>query len=151
MKRLILIIIALLFFAIPVAKMPIPDNSEAYISYCKEFLKWECIYQAIAYVESKNNPKAIGVKGDGGIIQILPKGRGGYLDEANRLLKEDRFADNDRFCPEKSREIWDVVMKHRNPEKSLLKAIKLHNPRASKLYGIKVTKEYYKLLKSNIL
>ena len=72
----------------------------------------------------------------------MPEGSGGYLDDANRLLRERRYTDKDRFCPVKSREIWEVVMKYRNPDKSLSKAIKLHNPGAGKLYSKRVQQKY---------
>lgn len=112
----------------------------------KERYKWDCVYWAISAVESEFNHLAIGSKGDGGVIQIMPKDSGGYLDEANRLLKEEKYIDKDRFSPAKSREIWDVVMKYRNPERSILKTIKLHNPRAGKWYEKRVMREYGKLI-----
>lgn len=114
----------------------------------KEHYKWECVYWAIASVESEFNHLALGTKGDGGIIQIMPKGSGGYLDEANRLLKEERYTDKDRFCPVKSREIWEVVMKYRNPGKSLSKAIKLHNPNAGSWYHKRVLAKYEEFSKT---
>ena len=114
----------------------------------KERYKWDCVYWAISAVESEFNHLAIGSKGDGGVIQIMPKGSGGYLDEANRLLKEDKYTDKDRFCPVKSREIWEVVMRHRNPNKSLFKAIKLHNPKAGSLYLNKVIIKYEEFIKT---
>lgn len=112
------------------------------------FYRWECVYWAISAVESEFNHLAIGSKGDGGVIQIMPKGSGGYLDEANRLLKEERYADKDRFCPVKSREIWEVVMKFRNPQKSLLRAIKLHNPNAGSWYSKRVLAKYEEFSKT---
>ena len=145
MKKLLLITI-LTLSTLSIARL-LPDTSEEYKSYYSEFLKWEMVYQSIVFVESGNNPFAVSHKGAGGVIQILPEGSGGYLDEANRLLKEDRFTDNDRFCPVKSREIWEVVMKYRNPEKSLLKAIKLHNPKAGQWYAERVMKKYNELVK----
>lgn len=151
MKSLLLILILFLASSMPIAGPTGCDNSKTYKTYCSEFVKWECVYQAIAQVESGNNPGAVGSKGDGGVIQILPAGSGGYLDEANRLLKEERFADNDRFCPVKSREIWDIVMKFRNPERSVFKAIKLHNPKAGKWYEKRVMEAYNILLKQNNL
>lgn len=150
MKYIALILTAL-FISIRIGSAKFNDTSEEYKSYYYDYAKWECLYQAIATVESGNNPKAVGSRGDGGIIQILPKGSGGYLDEANRLLKEDKYADKDRFCPVKSREIWNTVMKHRNPKRDIKRAIKLHNPRAGKSYYYKVIKVYYNLLISNKL
>ena len=150
MKYIVLILTAL-FISIRIGSVKFNDTSEEYKSYYYDYAKWECLYQAIATVESGNNPKAVGSRGDGGIIQILPKGQGGYLDEANRLLGQDKYSDNDRFCPVKSREIWDIVMKFRNPERSVFKAIKLHNPKAGKWYEKRVMEAYNILLKQNNL
>lgn len=145
MKRGILLI-ALILFTLPLARL-MPDTSDEYRSYYNKFFHWEMVYQSIAYVESEFNHLAVSNKGAGGIIQIMPKGSGGYLDEANRLLKEDRYVDKDRFCPIRAREIWDTVMKYRNPEKSLKKAIKLHNPKAGGWYEERVMKKYNELIK----
>lgn len=147
MKRLILITALLFVFTKPIANHYTKDTSDKYRRYYNEFAKWEYLYIAICEVESGSNPTKVGTKGDGGIIQILPENAGGYLDEANRLLGFKRFKDKDRFCPVKSREIWEVVMKYRNPERSLLKAIRLHNPRAGKWYAERVTKKYEEFTK----
>ena len=114
----------------------------------KERYKWDCVYWAIAAVESEFINSAVSSKGAAGVIQIMPQGSGGYLDEANRLLKEERYTDKDRFCPVKSREIWEVVMKYRNPGKSLSKAIKLHNPRAGSWYSKRVLAKYEEFSKT---
>lgn len=122
--------------------------SISYKPYDKDLYSWECVYWAISSVESNFNHLAIGTKGDSGIIQIMPEGSGGYLDEANRLLKKREYTDKDRFCPKKSREIWEVVMKYRNPEKSLKRAIKLHNPKATAIYSEKVMNKYNEFIKT---
>lgn len=146
MKRFITIILFILIFNLQLLNSWYYDTSSKYVKYYKEFVKWEFLYIAICKVESNCDPTKIGRQGDGGIIQILPENTGGYLDEANRLLGYRRFKNADRFNPIKSREIWDIVMKHRNPEKNILKAIKLHNPRAGKWYKEKVMREFLKLL-----
>lgn len=140
MKKTLFLIIILLF--------PLGVNRLFRDIPSEDFYRWECVYWAIASVESEFNNSALGTKGDGGVIQIMPKGSGGFLDEANRLLGVDKFFDKDRFCPVKSREIWDVVMKFRNPQKSLLRAIKLHNPKAGKWYADRVFNKYNQFIKT---
>ena len=125
---------------------PNPYYSPEYLSYLASVERWECLYWSIVYVESEGNPLAVGKMGDGGLLQILPKGSGGYLDEANRILGWDKFKNGDRFSPGLTREIWEVVMSYHNPTKSLKKAIKMHNPRAGKSYEEKVMKKYRELI-----
>ena len=110
--------------------------------------RWDCVYWALSAVESEFNNLAVSSKGAAGVVQIMPEGSGGYLDEANRLLREKRYSNNDRFCPVKSREMWEVVMKYRNPGKSLSKAIKLHNPRAGSWYHKRVLAKYEEFSKT---
>ena len=133
---------------------PVSDSGIREYNYSEEQLRgfqllqdWENIYTAIVIVESKNDRFAVGSKGDAGLLQILPKNSGGYLDEANRLAGYDKYRNKDRFCPVLTREIWEVVMLHHNPQKCLKKAIKMHNPRGGQKYADKVIREYEKLTK----
>ena len=102
----------------------------------------DILFEAISLVESQGNPSAIGTKGDGGVLQILPKGRGGMLDEANRILSQEVFVDSDRFSKSKSKEMWMVVMNKKNPSYNIVKAAKIHNPKAPKSYLHKIIKAY---------
>lgn len=125
------------------------DLSEDYVSYYKENVQWDLLYNSIVIIESNGNNYAVSSKGAVGQIQSLPKGRGGYLDEANRILGINKYENIDLHNPVKAREIWDTVMKHHNPEKSINKAIKMHNPRAGDWYKQRILKVYNKLIEEN--
>lgn len=140
--KTILIILFILFHS------ALSAQTSEYLKHIPESsYRWNAIYLSIVHVESLGNHQAIGTKGDGGVLQILPEGKGGYLDEANRILGRKKFTNEDRFCPTRSREIWEVVMAHRNPDKNIDLAIRLHNPKARAWYREKVMKEYRKLIK----
>lgn len=111
-------------------------------------IKWDLVFKSISIIESGNNPLARSDSGDG-LLQILPQGSGGYLDEANRIAGYEKYQDEDRFCPEKSRSIWEDVMSYWNPKKDINKAIRFHNPNGGDEYFLKVFRVYKKLLKSN--
>lgn len=99
--------------------------------------EWDIFYLALVQVESRGNSNAIGKTNDVGIIQLTPI----YVKEANRILGEDKFTLECRFSPELSREMFEIVNSHRNPNKCIKKAIKLHNPRAGKWYADRIYKE----------
>lgn len=146
MKK-VLIIAIILINSLPISQSErgSPIYSEQYLEELRALQEWENIYTAIVIVESRGNPMAIGSMGDAGLLQILPEGKGGYLDEANRLVGYRKYRNEDRFCPVLTREMWEVVMLHHNPQKSLKKAIKMHNPRGGQKYADKVIREYNKL------
>ena len=85
--------------------------------------EWELFYEAVCWVESRNNPSAFGKHNDCGVIQITPI----YCKEANRILGYDCFTHEDAFCPIKSREMFDVVQGYHNPGKDILKGIRVQN------------------------
>lgn len=102
-----------------------------------EIDEWELLYEAIIQHESKGDPKAVNKSsGAAGLIQIMPEGKGGYLDEANKPKKI--YSNNDRFDPAKTREMWDKVQKRYNPQKDIHWAMKIHNPRGSIQYHIDI-------------
>lgn len=119
-----------------------------WINNLEKQIKWELVFTSISIIESKGNPLARSSSGDG-LLQILPQGSGGYLDEANRLAGYQKYSNNDRFCPEKTRLIWEDVMSYWNPKKDVHKAIRFHNPNGGDEYYYKVYKVYSKLLKTN--
>jgi len=85
--------------------------------------EWELFYEAVCFVESRNNPAAVGKNNDCGIIQITPI----YCKEANRILGYEYYTHEDAFCPIKSREMFDVVQGYHNPGKDILKGIRVQN------------------------
>lgn len=103
---------------------------------------WHYFIDAIIDVESKGNEKAIGKTNDVGVLQITPI----YVEEANRILGEKKYTLEDRYCKYKSIEIFTIVNAKHNPEKSFLKAIKLHNPNAPKSYQKAIIDRYVKLM-----
>lgn len=119
-----------------------------WIENLEKEIKWDLVFKSISIVESGGNPSATSTSGDG-LLQILPQGSGGYLDEANRLAGYEKYTDRDRFCPDKSRLIWEDVMSYWNPKKDIHKAIRFHNPNGGNGYYNKVFKVYAKLLKAN--
>ena len=120
------------------------DKSEDYKLYCYKISLWENLYLSIVEVESRGDNMAISHKGAIGHIQILPKGKGGYLDEANRISGYDKYSNTDLYSSVKSREIWDIVMNHHNPERDINKAIRMHNPRAGTWYRQRILKQLSK-------
>lgn len=116
--------------------IPEPDDTEK---------NWEYLYQAICQVESKGNNRAINVNtGARGIIQIMPLGKGGYLDEYNRLTHEG-LQDVDLDCPITSRKIFDKVQSTQNPDRDIEKAIKIHNYGGGELYKFEILMNYWKI------
>ena len=82
--------------------------------------EWELMYRSICEVESENNKQAI--NGDAvGIIQIRPV----YVQDLNRIYNAS-YSLEDRLCPVKSREMFELFQSHYNPERNIEKAIKLH-------------------------
>ncbi len=103
--------------------------------------EWDILIQAIIQVESEGDPFAVGKTNDVGILQITPI----YVKEVNRILKRNAYTLKDRMYEQKSLEMFEVYQRHHNPDKNLLKAIKLHNPGAGKWYADKVIKMFNEL------
>lgn len=103
--------------------------------------EWDILIQAIIQVESEGNPLAIGKTNDVGILQITPI----YVKEVNRILKRNEYTLTERTDEQKSLEMFEVYQRHHNPNKNLLKAIKLHNPGAGKWYADKVMEIFNEL------
>ena len=96
--------------------------------------------KAIAYVESKNNPKA--VSGDQvGLLQIRPI----MVKDCNRILERrgsaKRYTLRDRYNPAKSREMFIIYQSHYNPKGSIERAIRLWNGGSG--YSVRATQKYY--------
>lgn len=104
--------------------------------------EWHTFISALIEVESQGRDSVIGKNNDVGVLQITPI----YIEEANRILSERKYLPGDRFDRYKSIEIFEVINKHHNPERSFHKALKLHNPNAGNEYKEKVFMTYYKLL-----
>ena len=114
-------------------------------------MDWFLAKMALVMVESNGDPNALNEYdgGSGGFFQIQEKGKGGFLDEANRLNRLSgngiEFTDEYRFNVEKSNFIFEQINAKYNLEKSIVKMIRLHNPNAGIVYENKVLKAYENL------
>lgn len=101
---------------------------------------WELLEIAIIWQETKGNPYPEYSDGEsGGLYQITPI----YVDEVNRILGYTKYLHEDRKDPIKSKEMFDALQNHHNPDKDIRKAIKLHN-KGDKYYQ-EVMDNYYLL------
>lgn len=103
---------------------------------------WLLFIDALAWVESGWNTKALGTKQDVGYLQLTPI----MVEHANEILGTEYFTLDDRYFKEKSIEIFNVVMNERNPERDKHFALKIWNPKAPVSYHTKVMNKYYELL-----
>lgn len=103
---------------------------------------WSIFIEALIWVESKGDEKAIGANDDVGVLQIRPI----MVAEANRIIGYDKYTLEDRFSREKSIEMWQVVQDYHNPEKDIEEALKWHNRYAPKQYVVDVFSKYNDLL-----
>jgi hypothetical protein len=120
------------------------ENSNLLNQVIFEKNDWDYLVQALIYHESRNNDSAVGPTSDIGCLQITPI----YVREANRLIGEQKFTLNDRYCRSKSLEMFDIVQSHHNPNRDISRAIKLHNPKAPETYAESVLRyfEHFKKL-----
>ena len=102
---------------------------------------WVYFVQALIVVESEGNPLAVGKSNDVGILQITPI----YVREVNRILGDDIYTLDDRTCIYKSLAMFEVYQAHHNPNKDILRAIKVHNPGAGQWYTDKVMEQFNRL------
>jgi len=106
--------------------------------------EWELFLQALIWVESRGNTKAIG-KGDCvGVLQLTKI----YVMECNRLLGFKKYSYDDRFDSLKSIEMFTLIQSVYNPEKDINKAMFYHNKKAGIEYKNKILNRI-KFLKNN--
>ena len=67
-----------------------------------------------------------------------------YIEDANRIVGEDRYKLSDRYDKDTSIEIFNVIQDRYNPTHDIAKAIKLHNPKAGKWYYDRVMEQFKK-------
>lgn len=104
---------------------------------------WESLYKAICWVESKNDPNAVGKTNDLGIAQLTPI----YVKQVNKILGSEVYTLEDRKDLRKVREMFDIYQNHFNPDKDYVKAIYLHNPRARLSYAKAIEEKYLELIR----
>ena len=83
-------------------------------SYSQSF-NWTRVINAIAIVESNNNPRAVGGGGSVGLLQITPI----LVKDCNKILAKQksskRYNLSDRLNPEKSKEMFVLIQEYYNP------------------------------------
>jgi len=110
-------------------------------SYSQSF-DWTRVINAIAIVESNNNPRAVGGGGSVGLLQITPV----LVRDCNNILAKQkstkRYSLSDRLSAQKSKEMFVLIQEYYNPEHNIEKAIRMWNggPR----YSVRSTQGYYR-------
>lgn len=95
--------------------------------------EWQDLINAIAFVESTNNPKAKNGQSVG-LLQITPI----YVAECNRILGEERYTLADREDSLKSIEMFKIYTQYHADVQNIEKTIHVHNPRGGQKYINKV-------------
>lgn len=101
---------------------------------------WDDVIEAIAYIESRGNAQAVnGIYA--GLLQISPI----MVKEVNNILRskgsKKRYSLKDRFSAQASREMFEIIMQHHNPEGSIERAIRIWKGGAN--YNKRRTQGYY--------
>lgn len=113
----------------------------------KKAYDWTRVINAIIQVESKGNAKAVS-KDCVGVMQIRPI----LVRDVNEYLKmkgsSKRYTLNDRFSPEKSKEMFILYQKRYNPTNNEEKAIRLWN--GGSKYSVTKTERYYRKVLSHM-
>lgn len=113
----------------------------------KKEYDWTRVINAIIQVESKGNAKAVS-KDCVGVMQIRPL----LVRDVNEYLKmkgsSKRYTLNDRFSPEKSKEMFILYQKRYNPTNNVEKAIRLWN--GGSRYSVAKTERYYRKVLSHM-
>ena len=131
MRNLLLKIIVLILFAFGIISK----------SYSQSF-DWSRVINAIAIVESNNNPRAVGGGGSVGLLQITPV----LVRDCNNILAKQKSTKrdslSDRLSAQKSKEMFVLIQEYYNPEHNIEKAIRMWNggPR----YSVRSTQGYYR-------
>ncbi len=132
MKRIAFILITLLL--IPASLMA-QDQAKGK----SEDFDWNPVIDAIIWHESKGNPNAV-CGPYVGVLQIAPI----MVRECNNILKsrgeQKRFTLKDRYSPEKSKEMFLVIMSKHNKENDIDKACRIWH--GGTHYSVKRTQRF---------
>lgn len=113
---------------------------EQAIDSMQKAIEWELFYEALTIVESNQNSSKVGDDGLAvGIAQIQPV----ILADLLRLGSE--FSSYDRFDALKSRQMYQLIQNHYNPERDLYTAAMVWNSGGGKKYYDKIMTEFNKL------
>lgn len=105
---------------------------------------WELFTQALIWVESKGDSKAVGNYDDVGVLQITPI----LLQDCNRILKNEGFTLEDRLDSLKSVEMFNIIQDHYNPQHDYHWALKIWNGKAPLSYHRKVMDKFNEIKES---
>ena len=101
---------------------------------------WEKVINAIIQVESKGDPNAYNKNGDCcGILQIRPV----LVKDVNRILGYEKYSLQDRFDPEKSKEMFVIIQRNYNKKKDVNLAIRMWNVGTVAIYDKNKGAQYY--------
>lgn len=132
MKRLLVIVFVLFTTT---AFVPYPAKCERQFTHTiktqNKIDEWHLLIKALIHIESRGNSNAVGKCNDVGVLQITPI----YLQEVNRIFREERYTLADRYDSLASVEMFEIYQNHHNSTKDIMRAIRLHNPRASRVYA----------------
>lgn len=99
---------------------------------------WPVFIEALIHVESRGDSTAVGTKNDVGVLQITPI----MVEDANRIVGEERYTLDDRTDRDKSIEIFNIIQNHYNPDHDMHYALKIWNSRAPISYHRAVMDKY---------
>ena len=136
MRKLFEIILLLVLLACN----PITSFSQTY--------NWTKVINAIAIVESNNNPRAVGGGGSVGLLQITPV----LVRDCNKILAKQkstkRYTLADRLNADKSKEMFVIIQEYYNPSHNVEKAIRLWNGGPN--YSVRGTQNYYNKVRKHL-
>lgn len=95
---------------------------------------WELFTQALIWVESKGDSKAVGKNNDVGVLQFTPI----LIEDVNRILGREVYTLEDRLDSLKSVEMFNIIQDHYNPQHDYHLALKIWNGHAPLSYHRKV-------------
>lgn len=99
---------------------------------------WEIFTQALIWVESKGDSKAVGKNNDIGVLQFTPI----LIEDVNRILGRDVYTLEDRLDSLKSVEMFNIIQDHYNPQHDYHLALKIWNGKAPLSYHRKVMDKF---------
>lgn len=103
---------------------------------------WEAFIDAIAWKESRWDVSAVGRNQDVGYLQITPI----LVSDVNRILGQERYTLDDRYDPEKSVEMFNIIQNHYNPSRDKATALRVWNRHAPESYQKEIFDMYSYLI-----
>lgn len=145
----IILLVSLITFIVLVRHCsgPTSNEPEQETETVEVISDWDVFYEALTWVESRWDSTAVNPRsGAIGMMQCMPSGTGGFLDECNRILGYEKYVNEDLIIPSVQRDIFEIVNERHNPNKSISRAISLHNSKAKPSYKTAILEKYDELL-----